>query len=324
MTETPFIKKFVIKGLHYYRDFELKFDSSIIILVGENGLGKTTILNALAHLLQREWMLLSGIGFDLIKIEFANGVDIEFTHAELDVFVVSQSPRRLASDDISPYQITAEQAAKNSAPTLQKFDTITNVLNSVTQKYPIVLFSALRALRNELIYFIGEDYKPGAETFETIEKKFKSLEIVPEDFKYLKDAADKAENADWVGMFVNKCNEYLVNTRLLRTRNNDFIIENKVSAEKLSAQQLSSGEQQLVYIFSRLFLSKERNLCVLFDEPEMSLSLSWQRRILVDVVKSNRCSLLFVITHSPFTFDNELVTYAKGINICLKPTYGID
>lgn len=323
MPEAPFIKRFLIKGLHYYRDFELKFDSDIIILVGENGLGKTTILNALAHVLQREWTLLSGIGFDLIQIEFVNDIHFEFTHSELDVFVLSEITSR-PFDVPMAEQVIVDSTGKSVVEVKNKFSKIAEVIIKLTRTYPVVLFPAIRALRNDLINFIGDEYLRESDKFKTIEEKFQTLDVMPESLEYLKEAADKAKNSDWIGMFINKCNEYLVNTRLVRTRNNDFFIENKISGEKLSLVQLSSGEQQLVFIFSKIFLTTQRNLCVLFDEPEMSLSLSWQRKILVDIVNSKRCSLLFVITHSPFTFDNELVTYAKGINTCLKSAYGVD
>lgn len=48
------------------------------------------------------------------------------------------------------------------------------------------------------------------------------------------------------------------------------------------------------------------------DEPEISLSLLWQRKLLPIIADSGNCRLLIAATHSPFVFDNKLKTYTKG------------
>ena len=57
-----------------------------------------------------------------------------------------------------------------------------------------------------------------------------------------------------------------------------------------------------------------KNLFVFIDEPELSLSIDWQRMLLVDILESTSCTGLVATTHSPFVFDNELEDYVHGIN----------
>jgi predicted ATPase len=52
---------------------------------------------------------------------------------------------------------------------------------------------------------------------------------------------------------------------------------------------------------------------VIIDEPELSLSVPWQRRFLPDILATGQCKGLIAVTHSPFIFDNELETYVKSI-----------
>lgn len=52
---------------------------------------------------------------------------------------------------------------------------------------------------------------------------------------------------------------------------------------------------------------------VLFDEPELSLSIYWQERLLPDILTSKRCAFMLAVTHSPFIFNNELKQYAVGL-----------
>jgi ABC-type Mn2+/Zn2+ transport system ATPase subunit len=76
---------------------------------------------------------------------------------------------------------------------------------------------------------------------------------------------------------------------------------------------LSSGEKQIVSLFSHLYLSGRQKYFVLIDEPELSLSVPWQRRFLSDIRNASFCAGLIAVTHSPFIYDNELRQYASSI-----------
>jgi predicted ATP-binding protein involved in virulence len=82
--------------------------------------------------------------------------------------------------------------------------------------------------------------------------------------------------------------------------------------------KLSSGEKQIISLFSRIYLSKSKNFIVLFDEPELSLSIFWQKLLLPDIVASKKCKFLLSVTHSPFIFENELAKYAIGLSQYIK------
>ena len=90
-------------------------------------------------------------------------------------------------------------------------------------------------------------------------------------------------------------------------------IWNEVVQKALQFGSLSSGEKQIVSVFSRLLLDLNRNYLILIDEPELSLSIEWQRRFLPDILKAPSCAQLVAITHSPFVFDNELDPLAQSI-----------
>ena len=77
---------------------------------------------------------------------------------------------------------------------------------------------------------------------------------------------------------------------------------------------LSSGEKQIVSLFSHIYLSNLENYIIIIDEPELSLSVTWQKRFLADIAKNEKCLGLISVTHSPFIFQNELETYARGLN----------
>ena len=90
-------------------------------------------------------------------------------------------------------------------------------------------------------------------------------------------------------------------------------IWNEAVQKSLQFGSLSSGEKQIVSVFSRLLLDLNRNYLILIDEPELSLSIEWQRRFLPDILKAPSCAQLVAITHSPFVFENELDYLAQSI-----------
>lgn len=114
--------------------------------------------------------------------------------------------------------------------------------------------------------------------------------------------------------FADVCNNYLENKKArYDSPSFDFKIISQYDNKEIGLQQLSSGEKQVVSLFSHLYLSHQNNYIVLIDEPEMSLSVKWQKMFLEDVRKGEFCSGLVAVTHSPFIFENELDKYAHGI-----------
>lgn len=75
---------------------------------------------------------------------------------------------------------------------------------------------------------------------------------------------------------------------------------------------LSTGEKQLLIILFKIFLSG--NSLITLDEPELSLHISWQQKLLEAVNKLNPNAQLIVATHSPeiAAFNNaEVVSFER-------------
>lgn len=103
----------------------------------------------------------------------------------------------------------------------------------------------------------------------------------------------------------------------------ELLIKNLITKKDIKFNNLSSGEKQVVSIFARLMLDPKRKYLILVDEPELSLSIEWQQRLLPDICSTSNCTQLIAITHSPFIFDNELDIVSGAIEIAMqKPTQG--
>ena len=120
--------------------------------------------------------------------------------------------------------------------------------------------------------------------------------------------------------FIRICNDYSSNKVFLYDYVNFQILIRPFKNEKINFNKhiefsnLSSGEKQIVSLFSHIYLSKSKNYIVIIDEPELSLSVSWQKRFLSDIANNEKCLGLISVTHSPFIFENNLERYAHGLN----------
>jgi predicted ATPase len=97
-------------------------------------------------------------------------------------------------------------------------------------------------------------------------------------------------------------------------RNLRVTVSSRRTNRKIPLDALSSGEKQMISLFAQLYLYPKKKL-VLIDEPELSLSLDWQRKILPDILSSSTCQQVIAITHSPFIFDNELEPFAASLRL---------
>ena len=127
--------------------------------------------------------------------------------------------------------------------------------------------------------------------------------------------------------FIDVCNKYLVDKKFVYDEGQVDIkiyrcldgVPDINDAKVVNLEQLSSGEKQIVSIFAQTYLRFDNKFVMFLDEPELSLSIYWQENILQDILDSNRCAFLIVVTHSPFIFRNSLVKYTVGLQEFIKP-----
>ncbi|MDD2952900.1 MAG: AAA family ATPase [Parabacteroides sp.] len=74
--------------------------------------------------------------------------------------------------------------------------------------------------------------------------------------------------------------------------------------DKIQLEQLSSGEKQILLILTTVFLQEEKPNILLMDEPEISLHISWQDKLIEMIRRLNPNCQLILTTHSPNIFAN--------------------
>jgi ABC-type lipoprotein export system ATPase subunit len=136
-----------------------------------------------------------------------------------------------------------------------------------------------------------------------------------------------------INRFVSICNDYIKEGKYFYYDNDTFKVDifldddynskisqldkrladkTKEDKNKIEYKDLSSGEKQIVSLFSHLILSK-KDYFIIIDEPELSLSVPWQERFLPDIINSGGCQGVLAVTHSPFIFKNSLKQYSHSL-----------
>ena len=100
---------------------------------------------------------------------------------------------------------------------------------------------------------------------------------------------------------------------------NKFNIVSK--GQILPIDALSSGEKQILLIMLRVFLLEGKESYVLLDEPENSLDISWQYKLIDTLTKLNPNAQFFITTHSPSIFGagwGDKIIYMEDVTTLVK------
>lgn len=114
---------------------------------------------------------------------------------------------------------------------------------------------------------------------------------------------------------IKVCNRYFVDKKFVYNETDvELSIIHSKTGRELSLDELSFGEKQIVSLFVKIYLDSPNQPAIIFDEPELSISIEWQKMLLPDIWNSKKCSFLLVATHSPFIFENDFDAYAVTLS----------
>ena len=103
--------------------------------------------------------------------------------------------------------------------------------------------------------------------------------------------------------------------KIVRTENE---IRFSQIGETLVPYQLSSGEKQMLAILLTVLVEDQQPYVLFMDEPEVSLHIEWQKRLIDLVVEMNPNVQIILTTHSPAVIMNgwmDKVTEVSDITI---------
>lgn len=118
------------------------------------------------------------------------------------------------------------------------------------------------------------------------------------------DAADKAREISAPKQrFQDIVDDLFSSTGKKIIRNENEIRFTQIG-ETLLPYQLSSGEKQMLAILLTVLVEDGRNYVLFMDEPEVSLHIDWQQRLIDTVLELNPNVQIILTTHSPAVIMN--------------------
>ena len=99
--------------------------------------------------------------------------------------------------------------------------------------------------------------------------------------------------------------------KIVRTENE---IRFSQIGETLVPYQLSSGEKQMLAILLTVLVEDNQHYVLFMDEPEVSLHIEWQKRLIDLIVELNPNVQIILTTHSPAVIMNGWVDHVTEVS----------
>jgi hypothetical protein len=121
-----------------------------------------------------------------------------------------------------------------------------------------------------------------------------------------------------INRFTSVINGFLRDKHIaIDTREGISIFIDDSEQQKLNVDNLSSGEKQLILLFCNVLTSSERASIFLIDEPEISLNIKWQRKLvdsLLDIAGESKGQFVLA-THSIELLSKHMSQTIKLIKV---------
>ncbi|ENT6533253.1 AAA family ATPase [Escherichia coli] len=297
------LKRLEITRLFGYKDICIDF-KDVTVLVGKNGLGKTTILKILNSLLT--------IDNGCRELSLCGDAKITFSDSEKSAIKYEYTDDFL-EEFKQAYNIITRKFKTNGKKINSKefYEKIANKLLFLEENND----SLIRGISPKKIYISEsiDDFIKGCEIryISTINMSANALRDITmssgqdknilnwELMIELKELA-KEENFSYREKFIKQVSGLLKECNKRAEFDGDsFYARDFIRNAKINIEYLSSGERQLLYILSRVANTKDKPSFFLMDEPEISLHLNWQEKLIPTIKKLNpRCQII-IVTHSP-------------------------
>lgn len=319
-----------IKKLFGQYDVEWNIDRDTTVLVGQNGSGKTTILSVIISLLMKDsrnnFFEKSRGLFDSSLLRFSNNGEIHTDHSgkikgEIPAILVIDVIKEALNVAVNEKDIEKSNHYKLLLESIEN-NSVQNIAVRSDGKARMNFFSD-ESLRNINVEFIST-LNLSANALNNVAigdgTDLNVLDIQIEraitSFQKLKEQESYSEIKAKV---ISVLNDFFSTTqKTITLSDTEFSIEN-AKKESLKLSQLSAGERQIIYIVFKVSTAYFNEALILMDEPEISLHLEWQEKLLKNLREINDKSQMIVVTHSPAIIMDGWMDSYVDIQTILKP-----
>ena len=305
------IKEFKIENLYGKYSFKSLLDEKVNIIVGNNGTFKTTLLNILnnvtSFVFPKKFFLL-----DTVVINEDGKISVKYEEYKSTISELGKK-----ANERNVFKLLYEKALSESKDIGQRNNLIVNynVLTAFEKGREIEDDDYIKHVKVDYIstFDINGDGKEKDRSFlDSLLDKLQSdygyyqsdlmkelTERINTSSSITKAELDKINEQKYI--FSNIINEAFAETgKQISNSSSKLTFDN--DGEIIDTSGLSSGEKQLLIILLTVLLERNQEYILMMDEPEISLHISWQYKLIDWILQLNPNVQIILTTHSPMIF----------------------
>ena len=284
------IKNFSIDNLYYEYNFSHTLDENVNIFVGNNGSFKTTLLRLLRHAIAYEK---NGQFFQsrLTKVTFKDDVVMEYHETENMLSKDKDGEDTLKNITSWTPMLNGNKIPDSEYRKLVKLDYVStfDVKGDGKSSQDSYLDTRLEKLQSDYGYYLSDLVK------ELTERINNNSSITKQEL----DKINERKN-----LFIRLVNECFAETGKELSNDSTKLVFIKDNSIGIYPKELSSGEKQLLIILLTVLLERGEEYILMLDEPEISMHISWQYKLIDMVLELNPNVQILLTTHSPMIFSD--------------------
>ena len=304
------VKSLSIKMFKGLRDFNIDFNDDVTVLIGENGTGKTTILETVYNLLT------SSSRFEGVSLK------IEFNDSELKA--INNLNAFLKEHPLQKLDVLGGKDTFYDLEDCYKYEGSGNIIYLPTEinfkKYKVESIKKYNSKKQ-----FGEILSSNE-----ISENLKNYLV----YQHYRDLEDKesGKKTNRIKKYKELYNSFFEDKEFIGIKDLEPLFKIKATGETHSVDELSSGEKQIFFRAGSILEYELDNSIILIDEPEISMHPEWQQKILDFYRKiAGASNQLIIATHSPHIISSckkeEVRALIKDedkirINENIEGTYG--
>ena len=284
------IKEFRIDNLYYEYNFSHTLDEKVNIFVGNNGSFKTTLLRLLRHAIAYEK---NGQFFQsrLTKVTFKDDMVMEYHEFENMLSKDKDGEDTLRNETNWAPMLNGNRIPDSEYRKLVKLDFVStfDIKGDGKSSQDSYLDIRLEKLQSDYDYYLSDLVK------ELTERINSNSSITKKEL----DKINERKN-----LFIRLVNECFSETGKELSNDSTKLVFIKDNAIGIYPKELSSGEKQLLIILLTVLLERGEEYILMLDEPEISMHISWQYKLIDMILQLNPNVQILLITHSPMIFSD--------------------
>ena len=282
------IKDFCIDNLYYEYAFSASLDEHVNIIVGNNGTFKTTLLRLLRHAIAYEK---NGQFFQsrLTKVTFKDDMVMEYHETENLLSKDRDGEDTLKNVTSWTPMLGGKEIRESEYRKLVKLDFVStfDVKGDGKSTQDSYLDIRLEKLQSDYGYYLSDLVK------ELTERINSNSSITKAEL----DKINERKN-----LFISLVNECFSETGKTLSNDSTKLVFLKNNTISIYPKELSSGEKQLLIILLTVLLERGEEYILMLDEPEISMHISWQYKLIDMIFQLNPEVQIILTTHSPMIF----------------------